>query len=302
MTLFENLLRKTHIPEWFNSLIPRQSKYILKIWNFLWGIIFRFGIKSINFYLNKLSNTFRHIHNFTQFLIKSIFLRLLVFINNFLKSSFNYSSLRSIFEILCCHSNHHDFHLNQFVKFLEKINNFLSSLNWICHFNELPLFLNKFLKTWNKSKSIENFEIISCHSKCILVKNRINWSSWHIIKCWILKMWNNVLIQILSWEWDELEIPMNSSVINIPSLLHIIQNRAHHLFLFFELFLILNFLNFFFLSCFTKRFFRNCRFLSKLFYKVWFLDWKRQFYIINIWNCINNVIFFIEVNYLESSI
>lgn len=83
---------------------------------------------------------------------------------------------------------------------MEVLSDLLSSLDWVVELNELFLLLHKFLKIWHKAKSVEDFEVIGCHSESVLVQHRVNRPCGHVVKSWELQVADYVLVQILSGE------------------------------------------------------------------------------------------------------
>lgn len=169
MRFIKNRFWESNIPIRINSFIPRKSKNVIQEWNLFRIVIFRFWIESIDLLLNDFSNWFWHWNNLLKLFIEVFFFRLLVFTDYFLKSTFNDMFLWSFFEFFSWWSNDHYFHLDELIKLLEEVDNFLSSKNRIGHFKKFFLFCDEFLLVWYKAKSIENFEIISSHSKCVLI-------------------------------------------------------------------------------------------------------------------------------------
>lgn len=93
---------------------------------------------------------------------------------------------------------------------------------------------------------------------------------------------------------------MNSSIVNVPSLLHVIQHATHHLLLLFEFLLVLCILEVFFQSLLVH--IDNFRLFSELLHEVSILYWNGKLDVVYIRHCLNHVCFFIEIDDLESSV
>jgi len=93
---------------------------------------------------------------------------------------------------------------------------------------------------------------------------------------------------------------MNSSIINVPSLLHVIQHATHHLLLLFEFLLVLCILEVLFYCLLVH--IDNFRLFSELLHEVSILYWNGKLDVVYISHCLNHVCFFIEIDDLESSV
>lgn len=117
----------------------------------------------------------------------------------------------------------------------------------------------------------------------------------YLLENWELELTHNVLIQILSWWGNQLKVSMNSCIVNIPSMFHIIQHTAHHLHFFLQFLLWLDHLLIKF--SFNLQLFISCKISHEI--SLLFQKWSLLNHIIE-WNCLDYIDFFIQVNNFES--
>lgn len=200
MALPQNCLRIGYIPIRVYFLVPRKSEHILKVGDLLWVVIFGLWLQPVNFNLDELPDALGHVDDSFELFIEGVLLRFLVFTDHFLESSFDDWSLGPILELFSRCSDHHHLHLDEIVESMEVLSDLLSSLDWVVELNELFLLLHKLLKIWHKAKSVEDFEVIGCHSESVLVQHRVHRPGSHVVKSWELQVADYVLVQILSGE------------------------------------------------------------------------------------------------------